>query len=122
VPATTDAGPVFVIATSACGVSVSESVLFADVGSDAPGGGATLAVFTSTPTAAGETVPVTVKVTVPPTGTVTLWVMGPLPAAVQTPPPVPAHVQVTPVSAAGTASVTTAPTALVGPALVTVIV
>ena len=105
-PATTDAGPVFVIARSACGVNVSESVLLAELGSDAPGGGVTVAVFTRTPTAAGETVPVAVKVTVPPTGTVTVSLMEPLPLGLQTPPPVPTHVQVTPVSAAGNVSVT----------------
>ena len=58
----------------------------------------------------------------PPTGTVTLSLMLPLPEGLQTPPPVPTHVQVTPVSAAGNISVTVAPTASVGPAFVTVIV
>ena len=48
--------------------------------------------------------------------------MLPLPAGVQVPPPAPAHVQVTPVSAAGSVSDTVAPAALLGPALDTVMV
>ena len=48
--------------------------------------------------------------------------MLPVPAAVQAPPAVPAHVQDTFESTAGTASVTVAPATADGPSLVTVIV
>src|SRR5262245_39458930 len=96
-----DAGPVLVIVTSACGVSVSESVLLAELGSDAPGPGVTVAVLTRTPTASGATVAVAVNVTVAPTGTSTAALMSPLPAAVRhAAPPVAAHVQVMFVNAA----------------------
>ena len=73
--------------------------------------------------AAGLTVPVAVKTTLAPTGTVTAVLMLPLPTAGHAPPPVPAHVHVTPVSAAGNVSVTVAPIASLGPSgLVTVMV
>ena len=73
--------------------------------------------------AAGLTVPVAVKTTLAPTGTVTDVLMLPLPAATQVPPPVPAQVHVTPVSVAGNVSVTVAPIASLGPSgLVTVMV
>src|SRR5262249_25642165 len=73
-----------------------------------------------TPTASAATVAVRLNVTVPPTGTLTVELMLPLPAgALQTPPPAPTHVHVAPVSAAGSVSITVAPTALLGPALVT---
>src|SRR5262245_4863346 len=105
---------------SARGVSESESVLFAELGSDAPGPGATVAVFTTTPTASGATVAVAAKIAVPPTGRLTVVLMCPLPAgALQLPPDGVAHVHVTPVSAVGNTSVTIAPTASLGPALVT---
>src|SRR5690242_20241973 len=118
----TVAGPIFVISTSACGVMVSASVLFAELGSDAPDGGVTLAVLTSRPVAVADTVPVAVNVTDPPTGTLTLALMLPAPeGSVQTPPPAPMQVQVTPVSAAGKLSITVAPIASLGPAFVTVI-
>src|SRR5262249_34758166 len=111
------------MATSACGVSVSESVLLAELGSDAPGPGVTVAVLTSTPTASDATVAVTVNVTVAATGTFTVALMLPVPDGVpQAPPPAPAHVQVALESAAGRVSITVAPIALLGPALVTVIV
>ena len=67
--------------------------------------------------------PVAVKTTVAPTGTVTGVLMWPLPPAAQTPPPAPAQVQVTPMSAAGNVSTTVAPLAVLGPSgLVTVMV
>ena len=73
--------------------------------------------------AAGSSVPVAVKTTLAPTGTVTAVLMLPLPEAGHAPPPVAAHVHVTPVSVAGKASVTVAPLASLGPSgLVTVIV
>ena len=73
--------------------------------------------------AAGSTVPVAVKTTLAPTGTVTAVLMLPLPDAGHAPPPVAAHVHVTPVRVAGKASVTVAPLASLGPSgLVTVIV
>ena len=65
--------------------------------------------------AEGLTVPVAVKTTVAPTGTVTDVLMSPLPGAGHAPPPVPAHVHVTPVSVVGKTSVTVAPIASLGP-------
>src|SRR5262245_873526 len=68
-------------------------------------------------------VAVALNTTVAPTGTSTVALMLPVPADVrQEPPPVAAHVQVTPVNAAAKSSTTTAPTASLGPLLVTVIV
>ena len=89
-----------------------------------PAGGNTWAALTRSPVAAGLTVPVAVKTTLAPTGTVTDVLMLPLPdAATQVPPPVPAQVHVTPVSVAGNVSVTVAPLASLGPSgLVTVMV
>src|SRR5262245_17943946 len=110
------AGPVLVRTRSARGVSVSASVLLAELGSEAPGPGATVAVLTSTPTASGATVAVAVKSAVAPIGSVMVVVIFPLPAgAPQLPPDGVAHVHVTPVSAAGKTSVTVAPIALLGP-------
>ena len=95
----------------------------AGVGSDVPAAGTTRAVFTSVPVKAGSMVPVAVNVSVPLTGTVTVELMWPVPAgAPQTAPPVPAQLQLTPVKAEGNVSVTTALAAVLGPALVTVIV
>src|SRR6478609_6976836 len=95
---------------SARAVMGSLSVAAADVRLAYPAGGNTWAALTRTPVAAGSTVPVAVKTTVAPTGTVTGVLMSPLPPATQVPPPAPAQVQVTPVSAAGNVSVTIAPT------------
>ena len=68
-------------------------------------------------------VPVAVNVSMPLTGTVTVELMWPVPAgALQTAPAVPTQLQLTPVKAAGNVSVTTALAAVLGPALVTVIV
>ena len=67
--------------------------------------------------------PVAVKTTLAPTGTVTGVLMLPLPDVGHAPPPVPVHVHVTPVSVAGNMSMTTAPVASLGPSgLVTVMV
>jgi hypothetical protein len=63
-----------------------------------------------------------VKVTLPPEGRLTLWLIFPDPLAAQLPPPAPAQVQVTPVIEAGTVSVTVAPVAVDGPALEATIV
>src|SRR5580765_3884877 len=104
-----DVGPVLVRPRSARGVIGSLSVAIADVRLTCPAGGSTWAEFTSSPVAAGSTVPVAVKTTVAPTGTVTGVLMAPLPAAPQEPPPVPAHVHATPVSVAGNVSMTVAP-------------
>ena len=118
-----DAGPVLVMPRSARAVMGSLSVAIADVRLAWPAGGSTWAEFTRTPVAAGSTVPVAVKTTVAPTGTVTDVLMLPLPDAGHAPPPVPVHVHVTPVSVAGKASVTVAPLASLGPSgLVTVMV
>ena len=101
----------------------SRSVAIADVRLACPSGGSTCAELTSSPVAAGLTVPVAVKTTVAPTGTVTAVLMSPLPDAGHAPPPVPVHVHATPVSVAGKASVTVAPLASLGPSgLVTVMV
>jgi hypothetical protein len=61
-------------------------------------------------------------VTLPPTGSVTVSLMLPLPDAVQVPPLAPTHVQVTEPSDAGTVSATVAPTTPLGPAFDAVIV
>src|SRR5262249_16890407 len=63
------------------------------------------------------------NVTLPPTGTLIDALMLPLPVgALHVPPPAPLHDHVALDSAAGSVSITVAPTALLGPALVTVIV
>src|SRR5262245_37462415 len=100
--------------------TVAES--FATLGSDAPGGGVTLAVLASMPAAPAAIVAVAVKVTVALTGALTEALMFPVPAdAGHAPPPVAAHVHVTPVSTAAKLSATTAPMASLGPLLFTVI-
>jgi hypothetical protein len=115
---------VFVIPRFACGVSVSVSVaeLLAGVGSVTPAPVATVAVFTSVPVAAALIVAVTVYVTLPPAGRLTVLLMFPDPeGAGHVPPPAPAHVQVA-VNDAGKASTTVDPGALLGPALLATIV
>ena len=74
-----DAGPVLVMPRSARAVMGSLSVAIADVRLAWPAGGSTWAELTRTPVAAGSTVPVAVKTTVAPTGTVTDVLMSPLP-------------------------------------------
>ena len=92
-----------------------------------PAGGVTVAVFISWPAAAaGSTVPVTVKVTTPPTGRLTVVAMLPVPLpTLHVPfPAVVAQVQLGFASRGGTGnvSVTVAPTTLVGPWFPTAIV
>src|SRR5262245_19932579 len=124
VPGTAAAWPsVLVTARSPRGVSVSVSVavLLADTGSETPPGAVTVAVLASVP---GATVPVAVKVTVPPASRFTVRLMLPAPeAAMQLEPAEAAQVQVTPVMAAGNVSATVAPfTAIVALVLVATIV
>ena len=83
-----DAGPVLVIATSASVSMASWSVAIAEVRFASPAGGTTWAELTSSPVAAGLTVPVAVKTTLAPTGTVTGVLMWPLPDAGHAPPAV----------------------------------
>ena len=66
-------------------------------------------------------VPVAVKVTEPPLGRFTLWLMLPEPLAVQLPPPAPTQVQLQ-VRLAGKVSITVALPALFGPALLATMV
>jgi len=114
---------VLVIARSAVPDSVSLSVaeLLPGLGSVTPAGAVTVAVLDSVPVAAAEMAALTVYVTDPPAGRLTVSVMLPEPAAVQVPPPAPTQVQVA-VSEAGNVSATVAPVALLGPALDAVIV
>src|SRR2546428_13102590 len=92
---------------------VSESVaeLFVRSVSVNPAGGATEAVLTSGLVALALTVPVSVYVTLPPTGRLTVSLMFGPPLAVHVPPPAPTHVQVAPAIPAGTVSVTVPPIA-----------
>ena len=108
----------------ACGVSVSVSValLLLVFGSVTPPGAVTVAVFTRLPVALGEIAAETVKVTDPPDGRLTDWLILPEPDAVQVPPPAPTHVQFADVIAAGNVSVTFEPGALLGPAFEATIV
>ena len=111
VPGTSVAAPsVLVIDRFAVGTNVSVSVaeLLPGVGSVTPAGGATVAVLTRLPVADADTVPVTVNVTDAPTGRFTDALMLPLPLAGHVPPPLPAHVHVTPLNAAGMVSATVA--------------
>ena len=114
---------VLVMVRSALGVSVSVSValLFAGTGSMVSPGVVTVAVLESEPLAAAEIEALTVKVTEPPTGKLTLSLMFPDPAEVTVPPPAPTAVQV-PVRDAGKMSATVAPTTGSGPALEAVMV
>src|ERR671931_1554714 len=90
-------------------------------GSFRPAGAVTEAVFVIVPEPA-VTVPVAVKVAVPPTSRLMLALMLPLPLAGQLDPADAAQVHVTLDSCAGNASVTVAPVAAVGPALLTTMV
>src|SRR6185369_14442417 len=112
-----------VIARSALGLSVSLSVaeLLPGVGSVTPAGAATVAVLLKVPVAAAEILQLAVYVMLPPLGRFTVSLMLPLPEAVHVPPPAPTHVQVQ-VSDAGNVSATVAPVALLGPALLAVMV
>ncbi len=101
---------------------LSEALLLPGTGSVTPAGGLTVAVLSSEPTVPGGTVPLTVNVTVPPTGSDTSVSIAPLPDAGHEPPDPPAHVQVKAASGAGSGSCTRALTTSLGPRLVTVIV
>src|SRR5205085_2041269 len=97
------------MARSAWGVSVSVSVTMLSVGSGSvtPAGGATVAVLTRLPVAEGLTRTVKVKVTVAPTGKLTVAARAPAPplGPVTLPPPVwPAKAQVAEVAPAGRGS------------------
>jgi hypothetical protein len=121
----TGAGPVLIEYRSAWGTpppltTTVETVLVLLVlfGSVTPDGGAIVAVLTIVPDAAP--VPITMKVTLPPAGSIAIVVlMFPEPAAVPQLAPAVAlpQVQVTPVN--GGVSVKMAPLAAPGPALVT---
>jgi hypothetical protein len=103
-------------------VSVSVALLLPGVGSVTPAGAVTVAVFDSEPVALGLMFAMTVYVTLPPTGRLTVALMLPEPLAVHVPPPAPTHVHESLVIAAGNVSATVAPVALLGPALLAVIV
>ncbi len=100
------------------------AVLLPGVGSVQPAGTATAAVFDNEPAAAGDTVPVTVKVACRPDRRSTVVATSPEPeAAPQAPSPgATVHVHDTPVSAAGITSLTGAPTTSEGPLFATVTV
>ncbi len=119
VPATSVTLPsVLVIDRSAFGFTVVVSVaeLSPGLGSLAPTGAATVAVLVIIPVAEPTTVAVTENVTVPPTATLIDSSSEPVPLAAHDPFDA-AQVHDTPVSDAGTASVSVAPTASDGPAL-----
>jgi hypothetical protein len=114
---------VFVIARSAfpTSVSVSVALLLLGVRSVTPPGTATVAVLDRVPVADALIVALTVYVTLPPAGRLTVLLMLPFPLAGHVPPPAPAHVQVA-VRDAGNVSATVDPGALLGPALLATIV
>ena len=126
VPGTTVVTPsVFVMLKSAVmfAVSVSVALLFPGVGSVTVAGGVTVAVFTKLPVAVASTVPVIVKVALPPDARLIAVPMFPLPLATPLE-PAPAYtaVQVAPVSVAGIVSVIVAPVTKLGPVLLTTMV
>ena len=96
--------------------------LLPGTGSLAPAGGATVVVFTSAPVVPAGMVPDAENVAVAPGGRFTSTSMAPVPEAVPQLPPADEQVQPKPAAGAGSASWTRAPTALLGPALVTTIV
>jgi hypothetical protein len=97
-------------------------VLLPGTGSVTPAPTDTVAVFVSEPVAPAATVPVTVKVAVPPTGRSTEVLMSPPPDAAHVAPPAAAQVHVAPVRAAGKVSVTFDAAADDGPAFEATIV
>src|SRR5437899_2388753 len=108
-------------------VSVSLAVLLAVLGSVVPEGAVTVAVLLRKPLAVDTTVPVTVKVTelAAPAGGLTVavrWLPEPLAPLLTEPAPVVLDVHVSPIMSPGKLSDTVAPTALLGPLLVTVMV
>ena len=128
-------GPLFAIKTSADGLdepggegggedppafdSARVAELLPGLGSVKPEGTATVAVFDSVPVVLDGIVPVSVITTDAPEATSTEVEMFPVPDAGEQPD---AHIHANDDSAAGTVSVTVAPTTLAGPALDTVIV
>src|ERR1700740_2640162 len=108
-------------------VSVSVALLLVETGSVVPAGAVTVAVLTRFPVAEDLAVPDTVKTTeLPaPAGMVTVparLLPEPVAPLVTEAVPVTLETQVTPVKVAGTVSATLAPTASLGPLLVTVMV
>src|SRR3989442_1024282 len=108
-------------------VSVSVELLLLLVGSVVPAGAVTVAVLTRLAVAEDLAVPVTVKTTALPTPAAMFTVAArllpePLPPLLTEAAPVVEEVQVTPVRMAGMESATLAPTTLLGPLLVTVMV
>src|SRR6478736_2912077 len=104
VPATTVAGPLLAIWTSADGVSGTElvAVLLVRSPSTAPAGAVTVAVLTSWPVALAVIVPVTANVAASPASSVTVVVRLPVPdAAAQLDPASAVQVQVGDTKAAG---------------------
>ena len=124
-PGTAEAALSLLVTTrSARGVRVSTSVaaLFATLVSVTPSGAATVAELVNEPVAEVEIAAVTVKVTEPPTGRLTLLLIEPLPDAGHVAPPAPVHVHVIDVTPEGIVSATVAPVTVDGPALVATIV
>ena len=86
-------------------------------------GGVTLALLTSNPVAVAETVPLSVKVTLPLRAMLISVSRSPAPVAtLQLEPALAVQVQVAPVIEAGSVSITRAPFAALGPAFLTMIV
>src|SRR5438093_910426 len=109
------------------GVSVSVELLLPGLLSVVPGGAATVAVLTRLPVADDWAVPLTVKITELPRPAAMLTVAlrllpEPLAPLLTEALPVVLEVQLTPVRVLGMGSATLAPTALLGPLLVTVMV
>src|SRR5262245_14762767 len=99
-------------------LSTSVALLSAGSGSVTPGGGLTVAVLVSEPVAAGLTRTVKVKVTVAPTGRLTVVARAPVPllGPLTAPPPLLAvAAQVAAVTPAGRGSATLAPLTALGP-------
>src|SRR5262245_44941282 len=127
-PGTAIAGPVFVSARSARGVSTSMSMsrLLLPFGSEAPAGGMTVTLFKRMPVASGRTSAFTVNVTVPPGRMLTrvsidntLLAEG---GSGQLDPGLATQLQAAFVMFSGNGSNTRAPVAALGPALVTTMV
>ena len=115
---------VLVTDKSACGVRVSVSVAELSVltVSVKPIGALMVAVLARLLVAPGERAAITVKVTVPPAGMVTLVAIEPEPVAWHDAPTEAAHVQAALVMVAGNVSVTGTPVAVDGPVLATTMV
>src|SRR5260370_915189 len=108
-------------------VLLSVAVLLFRLGSLSPPGGVTVAVLTRVPVALALMLAEKEKVTLAPTGKSTLVLRAPLPLLrlpeLMAPPPVaPTKVQLSLVTPAGTASLTLAPLATLGPLLLTTMV